>query len=171
MADRQSILGFTEAELGFFLVLLCVVLWAASALTTPVPKPVPNRANITRDSLVKLQVRLAQLEGTVDSLRRVVDSLRSPIWPSCISRGLSSGTLLTAVVIGAGLFRVERDTLDIKELARRTARARVRANAAECREEVRFQVRRDLNASESEAARRSIDALGLRIVSGPSVER
>lgn len=167
MDDRQSIIGFTEAELGFFLVLLCVALWV---VTIGAKKPVPParppivRADITPDSLAKLKQRVARLQ-------REVDSLRSPIWPSCRSKRIAATPLLTVVAIGGGRFRVDGDTVGIRELAAQTAESRDVAQRNQCRHEVRFGVRRDLTAAESEAARRRIGELLLRILPGPVVDQ
>jgi hypothetical protein len=173
--DRQSILGFTEAELGFFLVFLFVVLWAASAAAEQLPREPPAeppakssvqtavRADISPDSLAALQRRLA-------ALQHEVDSLRSPIWPSCRSRGLSSGPLLTVIVVGDGLLRLNDETLTVQQLSVRTAEARTRAEDAQCRHEVRFGYQRTLSAEETETARKRIGALMLRILPGPVVE-
>lgn len=184
MNAEQSVIGFTEAELGFFLVLLCVVLWAAGAsdadaarhdgvTTAPEPPTVPLAA-IAEDSLAALRAdreRLADAVRVRDSLRRIVDSLRSPIWPSCRSRGVADGPLATLVALGDGRYRIDAETLDVRGVAERTADARRRAGSATCRHEVRLGFRRDLAAPEYERARPGVGALGLRLLPGPQVER
>jgi hypothetical protein len=161
--DRQSILGFTEAELGFFLVLLFVVLWGATAVAKTPPKP-PDKPGISADSAARLHAR-------IKALQRELDSLKSPIWPSCTSKRLASGPLLTVIAIGDGLFRVGTDTLTWVEFEQRTADDRAVALSKQCRHEVRFGIRADLSAVQSERARSAIGLLNLRIIPGPTVDQ
>jgi hypothetical protein len=81
MNERQSIIGFTEAELGFFLAILCMMLLSAniSVARQTKPKPTPPTKAVVMvpaDSANRLAARMARLQ-------RIVDSLNSPIWPSC----------------------------------------------------------------------------------------
>jgi hypothetical protein len=167
MDDRQSVLGFTEAQLGFFLVLLFVVVWAAVG---PSDKP-PTRDHLTADSAGKLISLIGDLQRKADSLQQKADSLESPIWPSCASKRIAPGVLLTVIAIGDGLFRVGDDTLDFGELAAHTEEDRAEAYGLRCRHEVRFGYRHDLLSPVTESARQKIGSLSLRIIPGPIVSQ
>jgi hypothetical protein len=173
MNERQSLIGFTEAELGFFLVLLGIVLWVTTAGASPPVTP-PVGVQIAPESLAALQAaraRLVAAERQRDSLRRVVDSLRSPIWPSCRSRGLARGSLGTIIALGANRYRWDTDTITVAQLGARTQSARAAAEQAQCRHEVVLGFRRDLSAPEYEASRRGVQGLSLRLLTGPEVDR
>ena len=95
MDERQSVIGFTEAELGFFIALLIVVLWLITAAVPGAADAGMTRVSI--DSLRKLDSTARSVAGiarTRDSLRAILrsrpvpsESLRSGIASNCASLG------------------------------------------------------------------------------------
>ena len=157
MDDRQSIIGFTEAQLGFLLVLVFIVLWF---VTTPpaVARPqAPKVAMVPKDSAEMLIRQIARMQHELDSLR-------SPILPSCKSKGITNGPLLKVIALGRDSFRVEDKPVSAEASARETRVARAAADAAGCRHEVLFGVSPELSAVQSEQARRLLNQMRLRIV-------
>lgn len=167
MNERQSIIGFTEAELGFALAMLCLALWASGLKK---PKPTLARVRTQRQAVVSAD-SARKLERKLAALQRTVDSLHSPILPNCQSRGIISGPLLSLTALGSGRYRVASDTLTLGALRSITARARERALAAKCVHQVVLSFLQGLSAPEYERSRQAIYRLGLRIASGESVER
>jgi hypothetical protein len=163
---NSSVLGFTEAELGFFLALLCLVLWVASAVPPPPPKPKEPKPTftVTAESAAVLQQK-------IDEMQRMVDSLKSPILPSCKSKGVAKGPLLALTAISAGSFRLSADTVNVSRISALTANDRIRAASVGCVHEIRLNFLRSLSAPDYEAARRHLQSLGLRLQSGDASDR
>jgi hypothetical protein len=158
-------LGFTEAELGFFLALLCLVLWVGTA-TPPQPPPLPKKqiTAISADSAAALQARLAKLQ-------HLVDSLKSPILPTCRSKGMITGPLLSVIALPGDNYRVNGETVPFEDVATGTADGRRDAKAAGCVQEIRLGFLETMSAPEYEASRRRIGSLGVRLLPGPIVSQ
>lgn len=180
MSDRQSIIGFTEAELGFFLALLCLILFVAATAERPqdpVPteeKPAPASvpmAAISEDSLARLASHLRLLEARIDTLTATIDTLRgrrSTIKPTCAQRGVADGPLFTITVLAPNRFRVGTDVLTFDEVLARTAPERRVADRAGCVHQLRVAYLSSLPATEYDAGRRRITG-AFRTLSGGSV--
>jgi hypothetical protein len=162
MSDRQSIIGFTEAELGFFLALLCLILFViAAAKPNPPPQPPePKGAVIPQDSLDRLlhelhasAQRIATLEATIDTLR----DRRSRITPSCSEKGIASGPLFTVAVISPNRFRLDGAPVSIEEILARTQAERAAAKRAGCVHAVRVAYLSSLSASQLDAGWKLLD--------------
>jgi hypothetical protein len=170
MSDRQSIIGFTEAELGFFLALLCLILFVVAATPAlaptepepeglvqaePVPpEPVPSGVTIPEDSLSLLISRLALLEVQIDSLEAVMDTLRdrrSRIAPSCVERRIAEGPLFTVAVVAPDRFRLGHELVSMDALLARTEHERATARRAGCIHQIRVAYLASLSASELDA--------------------
>lgn len=160
MNDRQSIIGFTEAQLGFFIAILCLVLWAGTLKGGDPPPPPTIRA----DSAAKLMASLKDSAHVIDSLRRVADSLKSPITPSCTSKGLASGPLMSLTAIHHDLVRLEAESLTLTELGTRSSDARSKAELAGCRHEVTLHYVSDLSAEELDRTMFALERMKFRVL-------
>lgn len=163
--ERQTVIGFTEAELGFFLAVLVVVIWVASVVQASGSTSAEDQrgmpAQISTDSLEHLLQEHARLT-------RLVDSLESPIWPTCKDRRLATGPLMTVISAAPGRFIVDADTVTIERLADRVRPSVNAGRRVRCVHEVRFGYRASgLTIPEHEANRRAIRRLSLRLLDGP----
>jgi hypothetical protein len=173
MSDRQSIIGFTEAELGFFLALLCLILFvvaAANAAQSPAPLETKPTVSITADSMRKLlgdleasNRRLANLEAQLDSLR----DRRSRITPSCKEKGVAAGPLFTIAVVAPDRFILEGQTLSIQDVLAKTGANRAEAQRAGCVHEIRVEYLSSLSASELDQGWRLLDPEFRLLRAGP----
>lgn len=106
MRDRQSIIGFTEAELGLTLALVALALWVTSL-------PIPPRASVVEisssaDSAYKDSARLFRgALGTIDSLQRL--SIKTP---HCTERGYPTEYIASIVIRGRNTFEIHGRTTD-----------------------------------------------------------
>ena len=105
MRRGQSVIGFTEAELGFFLVLVVI----GSALVTESPQT-------SRETVPK--TRFDSLSAEFDRLR---DSLKSTILPSCADKKVSQGVLFRTAIAGANRFFVRGDPYTFQDLKQQFA--------------------------------------------------
>jgi hypothetical protein len=169
MNERQSIIGFTEAELGFFLAILCMMLLSAniSVARQTKPKPTPPTKAVVMvpaDSANRLAARMARLQ-------RIVDSLNSPIWPSCQSRGIAKGPILSLIALHGNRYRLGADSVNIEAIAAVTAESRKQATSAKCRQVVQLSYLADLSAAEYERARQALFSIRLTPTAALAVER
>jgi hypothetical protein len=167
MSGQNSVLGFTEAELGFFLALLCIVLWVSATAAELRPKAVlkpPPRSTITLDSARLLEKRISRLQ-------RLVDSLKSPILPSCESKHVINGPLVSLIALPGGNFRLDGETVALGEIAEITAPSRTKARSDGCVHAARLGFVESMSAPEYEMARRQIGSLGLRLIAGEIVKQ
>jgi hypothetical protein len=167
MPERQTVIGFTEAELGFFLLVLVVVLWVVSIAQNgnATPGSVTAQADsvtITRDSLDNLNLEIA-------ALRNSLDSLQSSIWPTCRSRGVASQILLSVMAISADRYIVKGDTLSAAQIALLTRDARTSASEVRCAHEIEYGYSLAPSVAVHEANRQALVNLGLRLRRGPVV--
>jgi hypothetical protein len=181
MSERQSIIGFTEAELGFFLALLCLVLFVVAAAkpiemagevtTEPAPEPAePAGIVLPPDSLARLATRIAHLVARIDTLETTIDTLqgrRSRIAPACVERGLAQGPLFTVVAVDRARYALGPDTVGIAELLERTRSERAAAERAGCVHQVRIGFLPTLGAPEYDRSRRELAASFRLLTAGP----
>jgi hypothetical protein len=168
MNESQSILGFTEAELGFFLALLCIVLWVVSMSVAKNGKE-DRPSTISSDSLKALKARAdsaARLKQLSDSLARELavksDSLRklkSRIPPSCVDVKRATGPLAEIEVRSGGEIFIDGkksslDAFDRETVERRTA-------DSTCMHQVRIRFSTELR-SESESVRMRLSQMRIR---------
>lgn len=171
MGDSQGIIGFTEAELGFFLALLCIVLWVASMPAAAET----SRVEIRADSLARLQTSAksaAALRKKVDSVtsalattNRVVDSLRSRLLPHCAAVGKATGPIATVEVYSDRKLVMDGQSMTMDELRTRTDALRKPVEGV-CMQQIVVRFADGLSARESEAVRSQLNGMHLRIVSG-----
>jgi hypothetical protein len=160
LSERPSIIGFTEAELGFFLALLCLVLLAVAAPAVGTPPEEPETEEVVpADSADRLERRLAAAEQRIDSLRTVLDTLRdrrSRITPSCVERGAAGGPIGTVTIHGPDRFGWRGDRLTRAELLAVTAAERSRARAARCVHQLRVHYEAGLDAASLDSGWRAL---------------
>ena len=157
MSERQTIIGLTEAELGFFLFALFLVLFLVlyAAPEEPPADELPSVA-IPADSLNRL---IAEL----DSLRTMVDTL-SVLKPNCTERELIEGPLFSVVILGQGRFRIGADTVDTAEIERQFGNELREARRVGCFHQVRVSFIGTLPAPSYQADRFVLAGLGLRLI-------
>jgi hypothetical protein len=171
MSERHSIIGFTEAELGFFLALLCLVLFVAgtagraaaeaderASASAAADEPPPG-VLVPPDSLMRLAAEIALLRARIDTLTATIDTLqgrRSRIAPACVERGVATGPLFEVVALGGGRFRLGADTVSLDEVLMRTSAPRAAAERAGCVHQVRVGYLASLGAAEYDAGRRAL---------------
>ena len=107
-SDAQTIIGFTEAELGLVLATVFLALWlGATAKPKLKPIPTPQVPVISADSGNALIAKLDSLTRIVNSLRL----LRSETPPSCIETKVIVSPVAKITVLSDDKFR--KDGLDL----------------------------------------------------------
>jgi hypothetical protein len=166
MDERQSVLGFTEAELGFFLAALCLVLWLVSTAAAPPPtEPPPVEAMVPADSASTLEEKLAAARLERDSLDDAYQRLRdsvSGILPNCTRIGRAEGPMWTITVSGRDRVRFGRELMSFQEFGARTWAER-KPVIGTCWHQVVVRFPRATPGSVTENARGQLARLRLRI--------
>jgi hypothetical protein len=157
-AESQTIIGFTEAEIGLVLAAVFLVLWLlASSTSHRVVSPRTAIETISRDSLEHLRARADSLLARNASLERSLDSLRgkhSRMTPSCEETHAASGPLFTVHVAGNNAFVVDGAEYNWSSLLERTALARAAAAKVRCRHQVLVSTAPDISAAAFDQALR-----------------
>ena len=164
--DRFSIIGFTEAELGF---IVAILLFAAmsthrTAVAKPVSRPTPV---VSRKDFENLKRQFSQLASSNAqeiqknfALQRELDrqsNLRSRQKPSCIERHIAQSFIAEIQVTGIDQFQLEDDTYDMESLLQRFSPQLKQAQDAGCVQSIR--VTPGANISTSDYVR-AMNALG-----------
>jgi hypothetical protein len=140
MSDRQSIIGFTEAELGLFVVFFVLMLGPKATPTengdaVSVPRSELDSLRATASRVPDLEDQVAQLQVTNDSL----SGLRSSLTPPCKEK---KGTfprrfLLEDVVVeGPDSFSVAGRSLTLDKLLARVDEQLRKARRIDCTHEI-----------------------------------
>jgi hypothetical protein len=98
---RFTVLGFTEAELGFTLAALFVALSGYQIVEATGSADVAAQAT---DSVRVMQDQLAVAKQEIDSLKR----LTSRLTPYCSERGETSANIARVTVVSATRYRIDR---------------------------------------------------------------
>ena len=112
MTRRFTVMGFTEAELGF------VIAGVFAALTVAALEPRVDVQNERRTAVEKLAV----LQRERDSLARLVDTLlvatkkRSNKTPGCAEKGQADEPIKSIRVLGRDLYEVDGSQLTFHEV-------------------------------------------------------
>ncbi len=133
-------MGFTEAELGLFLVL---VLLAAAVGASPSETATPRRSTLD-SGMARVAALDSALRITRDSLQRLRD-LRSRQTPTCRERNLADGPLFTVTVLGSNRFQIGAEVLTLQGIQGRFRNEMGIARAQKCRHQI--QVRHDSHVS------------------------
>jgi hypothetical protein len=172
--DRQAVIGFTEAELGFFLAVLFALLFLMSAAKDRASAEEPrDTVEIPADSLRTLEDSIHSLAGAygeAERQRRVLaDSIReihrkiSSITPNCTEKGLATGPLFTVVITGPDQFRIQGETTGIGGVRARVASELRAAEAAGCIHRVEVGYAGGVTTDDYDAGRRALGGLPLRL--------
>lgn len=153
---RFTIMGFTEAELGFVL----AALFIAVAITAIHERDVSAAAaEELRDNVVNvdsLQSAAAAARDTVGELRDRETALRDSIAalnakistkvPQCWEKGETTTVIAELDVLGANRFRMNGATLNIDQVRDRLAAFIARGDSLDCRYIVRARPTRGIDA-------------------------
>lgn len=144
MRDRQSIIGFTEAELGLVLALVALALWATSVPTT------------SAENVVTIpQVALDALKDTVKQARawkKSSDSLfalagkRSNQTPMCREKGYPDRSIATITILGNDNYQMNGEVTSLNEILTGLAAPQGFAKSHGCRHTVIVRARAGLPA-------------------------
>jgi hypothetical protein len=155
LRERQSVIGFTEAELGLVLAVVGLSLWAS--ITPRTPGTVEIRSE-ELDSLRRAAAEAVHARGTLDSLREVVDKMpgRSNQTPTCVEKGFATRVIADIRIVDANEFVVEEARLSMDELLDRLAGPLAYARENECRHSVRVHVESNVSPESFTAAFKAI---------------
>lgn len=148
MNDSQTVLGFTEAELGFILAVLFVALFVAASASA-----VPQKDGtivVPSDSLTRLETRLAASEQRADSLKSELDRVarkRSNLTPPCSELRVAAGPIADVVIRGRDLFAIGDEVVTLSGLREMLA-APLAAAGSTCRHSVRMYYGRGVSVEE-----------------------
>ncbi len=169
MRDRQSIIGFTEAELGFFVaILLFAFLVEHRAYINA--KPPPQNVSLESD---KSHARIKELESLLshslkrrselasqnkDLLKEIKEltGVRSHQKPSCTEKRLEKGFLFDVTVEGANSFVIGDKLTDLDGLLNSVESRLENADREGCVESIRVFYSDKVSTPESLAARKAL---------------
>ncbi len=156
MSDSQSIIGFTEAELGLFLAVLFLVLALGSQSVVPSKTSTHPKTSATPDLSQKVEQQnknlkacsqqLSEANHRADSAEKsaagkcantLQEHLRSKQRPTCHEKGIQTGTFLFDVTLLADGFQVDNKNYSWEELLQAYAPQLQRATATDCSYTVR----------------------------------
>lgn len=149
---RFTIMGFTEAELGFVLAALFIALAVAA-----VKERDANAADMVAHANVvdSLRSEIASLGDSARLLRDSISALEDKIStkvPQCWERGEQAQPIADLDVLGANRYALEGDTLTIDGVRLRLASFIERADALDCRFVVRARPTNGIDAVQQSAA-------------------
>jgi hypothetical protein len=164
MRDRFSIIGFTEAELGF----IAAILLFAATLTTkphPVSKPTPivsaaefNQMKLRLAELTRLNAeeikKNVELQREVDELQN--KHLRSKQKPTCIEKKVATGFVAYIEVEGSDEFKKDGEVYDLEALLDQLSPQLTIAQEAGCVQSIHITPVAGLSADEYVRARTAL---------------
>jgi len=178
MRDRQSIIGFTEAELGLFAAILLLI-FSIHPVSRPIrppdrERPIPQDRTTPsigafqklsqqnkdllqgKDQTDKQNIDLSEenrrLQQEIDKLK----GLKSRQRPACTEKGLATGFLFGVTIVGADNFRIGDSTFDLAGLLRQFGPQLSAAAKAGCVQSIRAYYDRDLSLDDSIEARKAL---------------
>jgi hypothetical protein len=164
--DRFSIIGFTEAELGFIVAILLFAAMSShrTAVAKPAPQPTPAVSRRDFENLKQQYSQLSrsnaqEIQKNLD-LQRELDkqrNLRSRQKPSCIERHIAQGFVAEVQVTGIDQFQLEDETYDIESLLQRFSPQLRQAQDAGCVQSIRVTPGGNISTSDYV---RAMNALG-----------
>lgn len=134
---RFTVLGFTEAELGFVLAALFAAVAAQAVAADKVQESKAQDAAIVaaeRDSIAR------EFEAFRDSVAKVPVPKRSSKVPQCWEKGEQRDPIATLRVLGANLYEYEGRKMTIAGVRERFAAQIARSNSLKCRYVMRAQL-------------------------------
>jgi hypothetical protein len=170
--DSQSIIGFTEAELGFFIAILILIIAVKQT-----PEAQPKNSELRRPAIgfqldeanrkvLVLEQQLADVRNqrtldvaTIAKLEKELDKLqrlRSPQLPTCTYKKVADGPILTVVIRGADVFQIGSLTYDLEDLREKADADLARGKAAGCRQVIRVSYAPSISEADAFAARKAL---------------
>jgi hypothetical protein len=154
---RFTVMGFTEAELGFVVAAALAALVAASDTERARLEP----AAVQREAA---RARADSLRDSLDSLTRVFAAYRDSIGkrsnktPACSEKGEPPGAVADVALLGRDRFLYDGDRLSFSELETRLDSLIRRSRRLGCRYLVRTHAVRGVDGPETAAAARRVRA-------------
>jgi hypothetical protein len=140
--DRFSVIGFTEAEVGFIAAILLLAAFYSKVPWNSQPKPSPTRQTAPTPHPVnaipdvgKLKAQIAGLQGDVAKLQSELNRhrhIQSVQKPSCIERGIARTFIADVRVFGEDDFEIEGESYDLAGLRYRVSQPLQQAKDAGC---------------------------------------
>lgn len=175
--DRQSIIGFTEAELGLFVAILFLVLALAGGPNekdiSHVPEPPPSADSSpprsedlirsleeqlarSKDQISRHAAKITELErelATLKSEREKQQNLRSRQIPTCTEKKVAAGPIRDVIVMGANSFHVGSSTHNLQSFLETVKTERLQADKEQCRHVIRVYYSPNLSGPETLSTR------------------
>jgi hypothetical protein len=166
--DRFSIIGFTEAELGFIVAILLFAAMSSHrvAIAKPAPRPTPAVSRKDFENLKRQYSQLAlsnaeEIQKNL-ALQRALDkqsNLRSRQKPSCKERNIAQGFVGEVEVAGIDQFQLKGKTFDMDGLVQHFSTELKQAQGAGCVQTIRVTPGANISTRDYVRAR---NALGQR---------
>ncbi len=134
MRRGQTVIGFTEAELGFFLVLVVLGTLVAGSKSPP-PDVVPK-------------TEYDSLRHELDRARDSLQKLKSRIMPSCRDKGFAQSILFRVSISGSDQFVLNGSLVSLADLHREFGEQMQAARTRGCIHEIDVMRGRSLTASD-----------------------
>jgi hypothetical protein len=161
LSEGQNIIGFTEAELGLVIAVLFI---AVAIWKNPLEEPQPAKTTAVKPDPRYLQSKLdaerihtRELEDKLRHLQLAAKDnkdLRSRQKPTCKEKGVASGDLLNAVVLGPDRFQVGQNTYDLGQLLKSVAPDMEAAKQAGCLHTIRIYYAKGIGIDDFDQGRR-----------------
>lgn len=156
---RFTIMGFTEAELGFVLAALFIAVAVAAINERDASAVSVDQYETAADSLraemVAMHDSVARLRNSSTILRDSLEALEARIStkvPQCWEKGQQSAPIADVTVLGANRFRMNGATVDIDGIRERLASFIAVADSLDCRFVVRARPTSGIDAVQQSAA-------------------
>jgi hypothetical protein len=156
---RFTIMGFTEAELGFVLAALFIAVAIAAINERDASAVSVDQHETAADSLraemIAMRDSVARLRNSSTILRDSLEALEARIStkvPQCWEKGQQSAPIAEVAVLGANRFRMNGATVDIDGIRERLARFITVADSLDCRFVVRARPTSGIDAVQQSAA-------------------
>jgi hypothetical protein len=163
VSDSQSIIGFTEAELGLFLAVLFLILALGSQSVAPSKIPSHPKTSAPIDLSQKVEQQNKDIKALSQQLSAATkradiaeaaakhansqqQHLRSKQRPTCHEKGIQTGTFLFDVTVLAAGFQVGNKNYNWEELLQAYAPQLQQAMATDCSYTVRVYFDRALSS-------------------------
>jgi hypothetical protein len=148
MTRRFTVLGFTEAELGFVL----AATFAAFGVAYSAPESSAQAALARADSAYKSAAK--SRDSIETALRTLRDSLqkKSNLTPPCYEKGEPRGPIASVTIVGSDRYEMNDETIGFSDLETRLAPQLARSARLACRYHVIARARAGVDAPVHSAA-------------------
>lgn len=166
MKAQQSIIGFTEAELGFFAAILLLLVLIQKPKDHPVAVPLPTPSTmrpsiemVPRHDLDRLQRENERLKNQlVDANEQLtkLKGLRSHQKPSCIEKKVANNYLFDVTIEEENIFVVDGQQYSFASLMTKFAAQTAEASHLGCAHSIRVFHGEDVSADDYVSARKTL---------------